>query len=68
MDGLMIKKDNNTILISGTSDDLQDFIDYITKLINEKSINSHIHLDDLTLISKSSEIKELIIEKIVKGD
>ena len=36
---------------------------YITDIANSNTDNDHIHLDDLTIIDKNSNIKELIIEK-----
>ena len=49
------------VLIKGNKEDLLE----LSKQINEiaTSDNNHIHLDELTIISSNSPIKELIIEK-----
>ena len=61
--GLKISNNNEEILISGTKDDLKELIEYINMIINSKNETDHIHIDELTLISNNSNIKNLIIEK-----
>ena len=61
--GLKISNINEEILISGTKDDLKELIEYINMIINSKNETDHIHIDELTLISNNSNIKNLIIEK-----
>ena len=59
--GLKIKKDDDTLLIKGDSRDLVMFADLLVNVAKEKS--SHIHVDELNLLDKDSDIKEVIIEK-----
>ena len=61
--GIKIKINNKELLIQGTKEDLIDLADYINRIANSKEEIDHIHLDELTLLSNDSEIKELIIEK-----
>ena len=61
--GLKISNNNEEILISGTKDDLKELIEYINMIINSKNETDHIHIDEFTLISNNSNIKNLIIEK-----
>ena len=59
---MKINYDNNILIIKGDKEDLLELSSYIKKVANDKN-NSHMHIDDLTLIDKESSIKELIIEK-----
>ena len=61
--GLKIKNDSNTLYIEGSSKDLIELADILVSISASKDKNPHIHIDDLTLINKESEIKEIIIEK-----
>ena len=58
-DGLIINQDSNTIIIKGSSKDLVELADLIVHVAKNKT---HIHVDDLTIINKDSNIKEIIIE------
>ncbi len=62
-EGININYDKNEVLIKGSELDLIELADYIISVALSESKKDHIHLDDLTLINKNSEIKELIIEK-----
>ncbi len=62
-DGLLINTDNDEVLIKGSKDDLEELAEYIHKIANSKDEKDHLHLDDLTIISKESSICNLIIEK-----
>ena len=61
--GLTIKNESNTLIIKGNSRDLIELADLLTNLAKSKTKGSHIHIDNSTLISKESNIKEIIIEK-----
>ena len=61
--GLSISYNNNEVLISGSKLDLIELCNYILNVALEKE-SSHIHLDNLSLISDKSNIKELIIQRI----
>ena len=64
--GINLSITNGELLISGKEEDLKELVEYIERIISSKNSNDHIHLNDQTLISKNSEIKELIIEKTNK--
>ena len=61
--GLTITKSENEILIKGTKEELLELAEYIKNVANSKLEKDHIHIDELSLLKKDSEIKELIIEK-----
>ena len=61
-DGIKIIVDNE-VLIKGKKEELLELAEYINNLANSNNKTNHIHLDDLTIISSNSKIKELIIEK-----
>ena len=61
--GIIITKNKNEIVIKGSRIDLVELADYILDVALSESNNDHIHIDDLTLINKNSNIKNLIIEK-----
>lgn len=65
-DGLKIEKDKDTLLIKGDSKDLVILADLLVNVAIDKGNNSHIHIDNLTLLNKNSDYKEIIIEKINK--
>ena len=60
---MVVSNNNNTITIIGDSIDLEELNRLITMLLESKNKIDHIHIDDLTLLSEDSEVKELIIEK-----
>ena len=60
---MVVSNNNNTITITGDSIDLEELNRLITMLLESKNKIDHIHIDDLTLLSEDSEVKELIIEK-----
>jgi len=53
----------NELLIRGKKEDLLELSDYIKEVATSENKSDHIHLDELTIISSDSKIKELIIEK-----
>ena len=59
---LLLKVDSKSILIKGNSRDLVELADVLVNVAKSKD-NNHIHLDELTLIDKNSDITEVIIEK-----
>ena len=61
-DGLDLKLENNTLVVTGNSEDLTEFADIIYNLVKEES-STHIHLDKSTLLSNDSSISEIIIDK-----
>ena len=61
--GLIINENNNEVLIKGKKEDLEELANYILKVANSNQKNDHLHLDELTIISDNSDIKNLIIEK-----
>jgi hypothetical protein len=64
MDGIDIKLDNNELVIKGNKEDLLELSKYINDLALSDNEKDHIHLDDLTIVSDKSNIKEIIIEKV----
>ena len=62
-DGLEVNYISNELNIKGSQSDLLELADYILSLALSDNNEDHIHLDDLTLISDDSDIKEIIIEK-----
>ncbi len=60
-EGIEIKVDKE-VLIRGKKEDLLELSDYIKEVATSNNKNDHIHLDELTIISSDSQIKELIIE------
>lgn len=61
--GLNIKLEGNELVVKGYQSDLIEFSNYIKEIANSTSDKDHLHIDELTLISKESDIKSLIIEK-----
>ena len=61
--GLEVNYISNELNIKASQSDLLELADYIISLALSDNNEEHIHLDDLTLISDDSEIKEIIIEK-----
>ena len=51
------------VLIKGNKEDLLELSKQIKEIATSENTNDHIHLDELTIISSNSPIKELIIEK-----
>ena len=62
-EGINIITSDNEVVIKGNKENLLELAKYITDIANSDTDNDHIHLDDLTIIDKNSNIKELIIEK-----
>lgn len=60
--GINISCDNNEVLISGSSYDLVELASYLVD-VSLSSDNDHIHLDNLTIVSDKSSVKNIIIEK-----
>ena len=60
--GVILNCSENEIVIKGKKIDLIELADLILSVALDKSDN-HLHIDDLTLISKESVINNLIIEK-----
>ncbi len=59
-----IKYSDNEVLLTGNKEELLELAEYIIKVANSNNEKDHIHLDDLTIVDKNSDIKNLIIEKI----
>ena len=59
-----IKHSDNEVLLTGNKEELLELAEYIIKVANSNNEKDHIHLDDLTIVDKNSDIKNLIIEKI----
>ena len=62
-EGINIKVDKE-VLIKGNKGELLELSEQIKKLSESDNKTDHIHLDDLTIISNDSQVKELIIEKV----
>ena len=60
---LLLKIDSKTLLVKGNSRDLVELADVLVSVAKNKE-NTHVHLDDLTLINNNSDIKEIVIEKV----
>jgi hypothetical protein len=65
MRGIKISLDNNELVIKGNKDDLIELSSYISNIANSNLDNDHLHLDELAIIDKESNIKNVIIEKEV---
>lgn len=63
MNGLLVKKNSNSLVITGDSTDLQELNRLISTLIENNNKNNHIHIDDLTILNNDSDFNEIIIEK-----
>ena len=61
--GISINNYNNEIVIKGKQLDLLELANYLVKVALSSNDKDHIHLDDLTLLNRDSDIKNLIIEK-----
>ena len=55
---------SDELVIKGNKKDLLELTNYIKNIANSNNEQDHLHLDDLTIISKESKIKNIIIEKI----
>ena len=60
---LDISSNKDEVVIKGSQIDLIELADYIVSVALSDNDTDHLHLDDLTLINKNSNIKNLIIEK-----
>ncbi len=58
----MLKLDSKSIIVMGNPRDLVEFADLLVNVARSKE-NSHIHVDDLTLLDSDSDFSEIIIEK-----
>ena len=67
-DGLRIKLDREDLVIKGSSNDLLELANYLINMALSNIKGNHLHIDDLTLLSSSSEIKSLIIEKVQRDN
>lgn len=61
--GLNISFNDNEVAIKGDKTYLIELANYIVNIALSDNEKDHIHLDELTLIDKGSEIKNIIIEK-----
>ena len=64
MASIEIENNNNEIIIKGDKNSLLELADYIISVSLSNNSNDNVHLDELTIINKKSNIKNLIIEKI----
>ena len=62
-DGLRIKLDGEDLVIKGSSNDLLELANYLINIALSNVKGNYLHIDDLTLLSSSSEIKSMIIGK-----
>lgn len=65
-DGMNIVLNDTEVVIKGTKLDLIELADLIISVALLGEAGSHVHIDDLTLLSVDSAIEDLIIEKTVK--
>ena len=61
--GLNISFNDNEVAIKGDKTYLIELANYIVDIALSDNEKDHIHIDELTLIDKDSEIKNIIIEK-----
>ncbi len=61
---ITITNDNDTLIIKGSGIDLVELADILVSVAKDKNEKTHVHLDENSIISKESEYKEIIIEKI----
>ena len=61
--GLNISFNDNEVVIKGDKTYLIELANYIVNIALSDNEKDHIHIDELTLIDKDSEIKNIIIEK-----
>ena len=60
--GLMLKLENDQLLLSGTAGDLIDLADLLVSLaLSGESKGQHWHIDSLNLMDDTSKISELIL-------
>lgn len=62
-EGIIIHQDGEELLIEGTTGDLVELADLIVNVAVAKTKGVHIHIDQNTLLSENSDIKEIIIQK-----
>ncbi len=67
-DGLKISNNKDSIIISGNSRDLIYLADIIVNIVMDNNNNSHIHIDNLTILNKKSDYKEIIINKDIRDN
>lgn len=63
LNSVTIKQNDNEIVIKGNKSDLLELSGYIKRVAESDSEKDHIHIDDLTIVSEESDIKNLVIEK-----
>ena len=61
--GIDISLNNNELLIKGSKIDLLELANYIVNIALSNNAFDHLHIDNSTLVTDSSSIQELIIEK-----
>lgn len=67
-EGLRIKLDREDLVIKGSSNDLLELANYLINMALSNIKGNHLHIDDLTILSSSSEIRSLIIEKVQRDN
>lgn len=61
--GISLELVSDELIIKGNGEDLKELANYIQQVAQSRLESNHLHLDDLTLISSTSKIKQLVIEK-----
>lgn len=61
--GISLELVSDELIIKGNGEDLKELANYIQQVTQSRLESNHLHLDDLTLISSTSKIKQLVIEK-----
>lgn len=61
--GISLELVSDELIIKGNGEDLKELANYIQQVAQSRLESNHLHLDDLTLISSTSKIKKLVIEK-----
>lgn len=66
--GICLSCHDGEVVVKGSQLDLIELADLLVSLALSENGNDHLHVDDLTLISNDSELKNLIIEKESKNE
>lgn len=61
--GISLELVSEELIIKGNGEDLQELANYILQVAQSRLDRDHLHLDSLTLISPTSKIQQLVIEK-----
>lgn len=61
--GIFLELVSGELIVKGNGEDLQELANYIQQVAQSRFESDHLHLDNLTLISSTSKIKQLVIEK-----